>query len=163
MVVLATSILSQIWGERLHLDNFYLGFFFGQLCGVHSFYPTSNGWHAEWELSLNTHELHTHYCTFCRRLACSVLDYWTKISASELRRKFIKSALLAGSAVHLKAARQKKIIVVPKRQQPNPNIASVHLVVGCPNSRAGGWGVVGRGSMFTLGNKKKLPPKKFAK
>ena len=58
-------------------------------------YPTTNGGMQKWKLSRNMYTLHTRFCTFGTNLhAQSVLI--NKISASELSRKFIKSALLVG-------------------------------------------------------------------
>ncbi len=61
-------------------------------------HPTSNGGMEKWKLSRNLHALRTRFffarfaptCMLSRRLATK------KISASELRRKFIKSALSVG-------------------------------------------------------------------
>ncbi len=61
--------------------------------------PNHQRWYAEWRLSRNTYTLHARFCTFGADLhAQSVLG--NKISASELRRKFIKSVLLAGWHEH---------------------------------------------------------------
>ncbi len=58
-------------------------------------FPTDNGGMQKWKLSWNFYTLHTRFCTFCVDLyARSVLI--DKTSASELSRKFIKSALLVG-------------------------------------------------------------------
>ncbi len=52
-------------------------------------------WDAKWKLSWNVYTLRAHYCTFGADLhAQSVII--NKISASELSRKLIKSALLVG-------------------------------------------------------------------
>ncbi len=57
--------------------------------------PNHQRWYAKWKLSRNTYTLHTRFCTFGADLyAQSVLS--NKISASELSRKFIESALLVG-------------------------------------------------------------------
>ena len=57
--------------------------------------PTTNGGMQKGKLSRNTYALHTRFRTFGDDLrAQSVLI--DKISASELSRKFIKSALLVG-------------------------------------------------------------------
>ncbi len=59
------------------------------------FLPNHQQRYAKWKLSWNICTLHTHFCTFGADLyAQSVLI--NKASASELRRKFIKSALLVG-------------------------------------------------------------------
>ncbi len=58
-------------------------------------YPTTNGGVQKWKLSWNMYKLHTRFCTLGADLhAQSVLI--DKISASQLSRKFIKSALLVG-------------------------------------------------------------------
>ena len=52
-------------------------------------------WYAKWKISWIIYMLHTHFCTFdANSYAPSVLI--NKISASELSRMFIKSALLVG-------------------------------------------------------------------
>ncbi len=59
--------------------------------------PDHQRWHAKWKLSRNVHKLRTRFFfyTFGADLyAQSVLI--DKASASELRRRFIKSALLVG-------------------------------------------------------------------
>ena len=57
--------------------------------------PNHQRWPAKWKLSWNTYALHTHFCMFGADLhAQSALV--NKISASELSRKFVKSALLVG-------------------------------------------------------------------
>ena len=60
--------------------------------------PNHQRWRAKWKLSRNVHTLHTRFGTFGTELyAQSVLS--NKISALELTRKFIKSALLVGFSV----------------------------------------------------------------
>ncbi len=57
--------------------------------------PNHQWWHAEWKLSWSIYTLHARFGTFGADVyAQSVLI--DKISASELTRKFIKSALLVG-------------------------------------------------------------------
>ncbi len=57
--------------------------------------PNHQRWYAKWKLSRNMSTLHAHFCTFGTDLyAQSVMI--SKISASELRRKSIKSELLVG-------------------------------------------------------------------
>ncbi len=69
--------------------------------------PNHQRWHAKWELSRNAYTLHTRFCTFrADLLAQSVLI--SKISASELSRKFVKSALLVGHEDILKTGQLKK-------------------------------------------------------
>ncbi len=56
-------------------------------------YPTTNWWHAKWELSQDMYALRTHSRTFDADLhADSVII--RKISALELRRKFIKGCVV---------------------------------------------------------------------
>ncbi len=61
-----------------------------------TFLPNQQWWYAKWKLSRNMYTLHARFFrTFGADLhAPSVLI--SKISASELSRKFIKSALLVG-------------------------------------------------------------------
>ena len=60
--------------------------------------PTTNGWYAKWKLGWNMYTLHKCFCTFGTDLyAQSVLI--NIISASELSRNLIKSALLVGYTV----------------------------------------------------------------
>ena len=68
----------------------------GLICMTTYYYPNQQRWYAEWKLSRSTYMLSTRFRTFRTNLhAQSVLI--NKISASELTRKFIKSALLVGS------------------------------------------------------------------
>ncbi len=61
--------------------------------------PTTNQWYAKWEAQLeyvqNTLHTHTRFCTFGADLQ-GQSPLISKISASELSRKSIKSALLVG-------------------------------------------------------------------
>ncbi len=58
-------------------------------------FPNHQRWYAKWKLSRNIYTSHTRFCTFGTDLyAQSVII--NNISASELSRKFIKSALLVG-------------------------------------------------------------------
>ncbi len=59
-------------------------------------FPTTNGWYAKWKLSRNTYTLRT--CFSHIWPPTCMLNRWllNKIYASELRQKFIKSALLVG-------------------------------------------------------------------
>ena len=57
--------------------------------------PNHQRWYAKWKLSWNTYILRTHFHTFCTDLYAQLVLI-SKISASELSRKFIKSALLVG-------------------------------------------------------------------
>ncbi len=63
--------------------------------------PNHQWWYAKWELSRNLYALHTRFLHIWRRFVCSVGAFTTKISASELSRKFIESALLVGSSLLL--------------------------------------------------------------
>ncbi len=74
--------------------------FLNKPCWCHHHSPNQQRWHAKRKLCRNTNSLRTHFCTFACRLACSVGAYQQKIPASELGRKFIKSALLAGHSTH---------------------------------------------------------------
>ena len=57
--------------------------------------PNHQLWYAKWKLSRNMYTLHSRFCTFCPNLyAQSVII--NKISASELSRRLVKSALLVG-------------------------------------------------------------------
>ncbi len=59
--------------------------------------PNHQQWHAKWKLSRNMYTMRTRFCTFGSDLyARSVL--FNYVSASELRPKLIKSALLVGYA-----------------------------------------------------------------
>ncbi len=58
--------------------------------------PTSNNGVKKWKRSRNMHTLHTLFFRACRQLVMLSRCLVTKISASELRRKLIESALLAG-------------------------------------------------------------------
>ncbi len=57
--------------------------------------PNHQRWYAKEMLSWNTYTLHTCFCTLGNDLHAQLVII-NKISASELRRKFIKSALLVG-------------------------------------------------------------------
>ncbi len=77
-----------ILGTTVHVGNSKLRFSSSFSFPV----PTNN---AKWKLSRNIYTLHTRLCTFGGGLyAQAVLS--NKISALELSRKFIKSALLVG-------------------------------------------------------------------
>ncbi len=66
----------------------------------HHMLPNHQRWYAKWKFISNIYRMHTHLCMFGVDLyAQSVLS--NKISASELSRKFIKSALLVGRLVIL--------------------------------------------------------------
>ncbi len=88
----------------LHLDQFGASGFFLEArqqqkkLGKSSRFelsPNHQWWCAKWKLGWNTYALHTYFCTFGADL-CAQSVLINKISASELRRKLIKSALLVG-------------------------------------------------------------------
>ncbi len=58
--------------------------------------PNHQAWHAKWELSRNTYTLHTTFLRVLARTCVLSRLISSKISASELRRKLIKSALSVG-------------------------------------------------------------------
>ncbi len=60
--------------------------------------PNHHRWYAKCKLSRNAYTLCSCFCTFGTDL-CARSVLINKISASELRRKFIKSALLVGRIV----------------------------------------------------------------
>ncbi len=63
------------------------------------FVPDQERWHAKKKMeaqSEHVHVAHNVFRTTGARFVCSVGDYQQKISASELRRKLVKSALLVG-------------------------------------------------------------------
>ncbi len=72
--------------------------------------PTTNGGMQNWKLGRNMYTLRTYFCTFrADSYARSVII--NKISASELSRKFAKSALLVGTtrAPPLKASQLQQV------------------------------------------------------
>ncbi len=58
-------------------------------------HPNQQRWYAKWKFSWNMYTLHTRSCTFGtdRYAQPAIIN---KISALELRRKFIKGALFVG-------------------------------------------------------------------
>ncbi len=91
----------------------------GQAPNCYHYLPNHQLWHARWKLSRSTHTLHTHFCTFGADLcAQSVLS--NKISASELRRKFIKSALLVGMPILVGSRHKKSSSPQPPPPPPPP-------------------------------------------
>ena len=64
-----------------------------------SLLPNRQRWHAKLKLSRNMCTLHTRFLHARRRFCMLSRCLVNKISASELRKKSIKSALLAGSPV----------------------------------------------------------------
>ncbi len=89
-------------------------------------HPTSNAGMQNGSCSLNTYTLHTRFWRAWRRLACSRSVLSSKISASELRRNFIKSALLVGQAC-LRARRFVSFSLPPPLSHPS-------TVCTCPPS-----------------------------
>ncbi len=58
--------------------------------------PNRQRWCAKWKLSWNTYTLHARFCTSGRADLYVQSVLFNKISAAELSRKLIKSALLVG-------------------------------------------------------------------
>ncbi len=58
--------------------------------------PNHQRWYAEWNLSWNMYTLHTRFPHVRHRFCMLSRCLLTKISASELSRRFIKNVLLVG-------------------------------------------------------------------
>ncbi len=75
--------------------------------------PNHQRWYAKWKLSRNMYALHARFCTFDADLhAQSALR--NKISASDLSRKFIESALLVGEVFLLRSVSWKRRSLIHK-------------------------------------------------
>ncbi len=82
--------------------------------------PNHQRWYAKRKLGRNIHTLHTRFCTLGADLhAQSVLI--NKISASELSRKFVKSALLVGRAFIPRQGRKQNILFTFGLRRPVPH------------------------------------------
>ncbi len=101
------------------------------------FFPNQQRWNAEWKLSRNTYSLHTCFCTFgADSYAQSVLI--NKISASELSRNFIKSALLVGSLFFSKGGSGQSCSKhLQKKKKPN-RLWYVAFRLAASESKTGG-------------------------
>ena len=96
-VYIRESVLYIVRTARLESRNCrpFILFFFLVGKGHHHHLPNHQRWYAKWKLSWNVYTLHACFCTLCANL-CAQSVLINKISASELRQKFIKIALSVG-------------------------------------------------------------------